>query len=375
MRLLDRYLLREFLVPLGYCLGGFLIFWIAFDLFSELHVMQEKHLLAADIAEYYLFKIPEFLPVALPVALLLALLYALTNHARCNELTAMRAAGVSLWRLCAPYFGIGLLASAALFALNEFCAPRTADVAEQILIRRTQRHLSAEERHQIRNPPMIVNSRERRWWMIGIYNEATGEMTKPLVKWHRPDGVWQSIDADRAVRNNGVWTFYGNVRQMIESTNSLPWRPPPVPRLSMPGFSETPDEIRSQISILERFGHQSRTHRADVPIQEIWNYLRLFPNPEPAMRSWLDTKLHGRFAGPCTCLIVVFIGVPFAAASGRRNVFVGVAASISIFFVYYILQQLGFAFGEVGRAPAWLAAWLPNLIFGIAGSCMMIRVR
>jgi lipopolysaccharide export system permease protein len=287
----------------------------------------------------------------------------------------MRAAGVSLWRLCAPYFGIGLLASAALFALNEFCAPRTADVAEQILIRRTQRHLSAEERHQIRNPPMIVNSRERRWWMIGIYNEATGEMTKPLVKWHRPDGVWQSIDADRAVRNNGVWTFYGNVRQMIESTNSLPWRPPPVPRLSMPGFSETPDEIRSQISILERFGHQSRTHRADVPIQEIWNYLRLFPNPEPAMRSWLDTKLHGRFAGPCTCLIVVFIGVPFAAASGRRNVFVGVAASISIFFVYYILQQLGFAFGEVGRAPAWLAAWLPNLIFGIAGSCMMIRVR
>ena len=68
MRLLDRYLLREFLVPLGYCISGFLIFWIAFDLFSELHAMQDKHLLAGDIAEYYLFRLPEFLPVALPVA-------------------------------------------------------------------------------------------------------------------------------------------------------------------------------------------------------------------------------------------------------------------------------------------------------------------
>ena len=58
MRLLDRYLLREFLVPLGYCLGGFLIFWIAFDLFSELHGMQEKKLHGLDIAQYYVFKSP-----------------------------------------------------------------------------------------------------------------------------------------------------------------------------------------------------------------------------------------------------------------------------------------------------------------------------
>jgi lipopolysaccharide export LptBFGC system permease protein LptF len=74
-------------------------------------------------------------------------------------------------------------------------------------------------------------------------------------------------------------------------------------------------------------------------------------------------------------VIVVLIAVPFAAASGRRNVFVGVAASISIFFVYFLVQQIGFAFGEVGRIPSWLAAWLPNLLFGMAGLWMMARVR
>src|SRR5438093_13280022 len=98
MRLLDRYLLRELLIPLGFCLGGFLIFWISFDLFSSLKELQDHKLHAGDIIAYYLAKTPEFLVLVLPVALLLALLYTLTNHARHHELTAIRAAGISWWR-------------------------------------------------------------------------------------------------------------------------------------------------------------------------------------------------------------------------------------------------------------------------------------
>jgi lipopolysaccharide export system permease protein len=313
----------------------------------------------------------------LPVALLLALLYAITNHARYNELTAMRAAGLSLWRLCVPYLALGFLASLGLFALNEFCAPKTAEIADQLLSRRLLRQAHAEEQHQIRNPPLIVNSRARRFWKIGVYNEVTGEMIKPRVEWHLADGSWQSIDADSAVHSNGVWTFCGNVRQSIQSNapNSLARPLPAVSSLAKPEFSETPDEIKSQINIGERFGHKTRTYRADVPIAEILNYLRLHPDPEPGIRSKLATKLQGRFAGPCTCLVVVLIGVPFAAATGRRSVFVGVATSISIFFVYYVVQQLGFALGEAGRMPPWMAAWLPNLAFGVAGFWLIARIR
>ena len=108
MRLLDRYLLRELLVPLGYCLCGFLLFWISSDLFVKLGEFQKKGMVARDIAEYYLVMLPEFLVLVLPIALLLALLYALTNHARHQEITAIRAAGVSLWRLVAALPGGGL---------------------------------------------------------------------------------------------------------------------------------------------------------------------------------------------------------------------------------------------------------------------------
>src|SRR5207249_3141951 len=125
MRLLDRYLLRELLVPLGYCLCGFLILFVFGNLFNGLGEFQKKKLHAGDIVEYYCYLIatPDFSGIVLPIALLLALLYCLTNLARHQEITAIRAAGVSLWRLCLPYLAVGVLASLFLFAVNELWLP------------------------------------------------------------------------------------------------------------------------------------------------------------------------------------------------------------------------------------------------------------
>jgi lipopolysaccharide export system permease protein len=372
MRLLARYLLRECLVALGFCFSAFLILWVTLDLITELDDIQENELGLFDVAEYYFFRIPEFLPVALPVALLLALLYSVTTHARHNEITAIRAAGVSLWRLCLPYLGIGVVGAITLFVLNEFVAPRSLELAERVISGRAPRD---SERQQVKSLA-FKNEREDRVWHIGVYDERTAEMFQPHVDSPLPDGSRHLLFADRAVRTNGVWTFY-NVRQYRDSKvpNAVPIKLPEKDVLAIPELTETPEEIRSEINVSERFQRQSRTRRADIPIGEILNYLRLHPDPRASIRSWLYTKLHGRFAVPFTCVVVVLLAVPFAAAPGRRNVFVGVAASILIFFIYYILQQVGLAFGEAGRVPAWFGAWFPNLLFGIAGCWMMLRVR
>src|SRR5277367_6929035 len=115
MRLLDRYLFRELLTPLAFCLGGLLILGNCFSLFGELEDFQTRKLRLLDIIEYTVAITPEFLVMVLPITLLLAMLYALTNHTRYNEITAMRAAGISLWRICAPYFIVGCILSVVLF--------------------------------------------------------------------------------------------------------------------------------------------------------------------------------------------------------------------------------------------------------------------
>ena len=375
MRLLDRYLLRELLVPLGFCLCGFLIFWITSDLFVKLGDFQRQGLGARDIAEYYFLTFPEFLTLVLPIALLLALLYALTNHARHQEITAIRAAGVSLWRMSLPYLGVGFLASLALFATNEFWVPATADRANAI----QKRHRAPDPKDLGRNEYRNVcfdNTRDGRRWRIELYNSDTGEMFNlgvyPIA---RGSAMLWELRADRARRSNGVWTLY-NVRGFREAADT---NAPPVPVLrtnvlAFPEFTETPAEITSELKIQDNMTMRA-AKKADVPIRDLVNYLRLHPNLTPAYHFWLYTKLEGRLAAPWTCLVVVLIAIPFGAVGGRRNVYVGVASSIIICFAYFVLLQLGLALGTSGYLPAWLAAWFPNLTFGLAGLWLTARVR
>ncbi len=382
MRLLDRYLFRELLTPMAYCLGGFLIFWISYDLFTELDTLQKNKLHLLDVIGYMAARTPEFLVTILPVALLLALLYALTNHARHNEITAMRAAGVSLWRLCTPYFVVGLAASGALFAMNELLVPRSTAWAEQILQRYVSNPDDSGKPKDHRDS--YFNAHARRTWYYTQFHARTAELIGPKVSWELPDGSWRVLTADRAVYTNGVWMFF-NATQNIFSGAGNPQNNPTAPgmqllmtnELAMPEFKETPRAIERDLrfSKYERLDAR-KLNNLNIPLTELWRYLQAHPAdlpPDKARKWW--TKFDGRLAAPCTCLVVVLIAIPFGAASGRRNLFFGVAGSIFICFAFFVVQQVSLALGSGGYMPPWLAAWLPNLIFAGLGLFLTSRVR
>ena len=374
MRLLDRYLLRELLVPLGFCLWGFLLLWVSSDLFTNLGELQKQGMVVRDIADYYLVKLPEFLVLVLPIALLLALLYALTNHARHQEITAMRAAGVSLWRIAVPYLGVGFLASLALFVVNECWAPSSDERAKVIMKRHQAPDPNAPGPQEYRGLG-FDNTRDGRRWHADLYNLVTGEMHGVGVYPIELDGskLW-ALRAGRARRIDGVWTFY-DVHPFKKAAGTNELEPlPPTNVLAVPEFSETLEEINSEIKISDSMSMRA-AKKADVPIKDLVNYLRLHPHLDRSRQYWLYTKLEGRLAAPWTCIVVVLIAIPFGAAGGRRNVFVGVASSIVICFIYFVLLQIGLALGTSGRLSAWLAAWFPNLAFALVGLWMTARIR
>lgn len=365
MRLLDRYLLRELLVPLTYCIVGFLVFWISFTLISDLSKFQEAHLTARDILQYYILVTPEQLTVVLPVALLLGLLYSLTTHARHHELTAIRAAGIGLWRFSLPYLVVGTLFSLFLFALNELWVPASAEKAELL------RNRQGGKREWVANVN-FKNARENRSWRIGSYNLVTAEMVNPMIIWERPDGSRREIYAERATYTDRTWTFYavnesvsrpGEFAQLMQ-TNLL----------VLDGLSETPDLIRSEITI-NNLNPVQAAKRAQISIREIQRFLSLHPVLTATQRSLIETQLQGRLADPWRCLVVVLIAIPFGAPSGRRNVFVGVASSIFICFAYFICFRLGLTLGTAGTVPPVVAAWAPNCLFSAAGILLTSRVR
>jgi len=374
MRLLDRYLLRELLTPFGYCLGGILIFWISFDLYSQLGEFQRDRLHALDVIEYYVVQLPEMLVFPLlPVVLLLALLYALTNHARYHELTAMRAAGISLGRLSLPYVGVGVLLSMTSALMNEFWVPESAGAAQRILTRYITPAVPGPQRYW-EHDVVFNNGREGREWAIANYNLASHEMVRPFVACNLPDGTRREIYAERGDRINGVWVFT-NAQILVypPMRGAAPKAPYQTNLLALPEFSETPEDIQIEIKI-NRTRSFKQVHNAKLSKQEIIEYGRLHPGDSPK-GAMLETQLQGQYALPWTCLVVVLVALPFGAASGRRNVYVGVASSLSICFAYFVVSQLTVALGCRGVLTPLVAGWAPNVLFGLAGVGLSWRVR
>ena len=240
MRLLDRYLLRELFAMLGLCLCGLLLIYIAFDLIGGLNHYQEAHLQVGDVVELYLVKIPDILVFILPITLLIALLYVLTNHARHHELTAMRAAGMSLGRICAPYLAVGFLLSLVVFALNELWVPDSD--ARQLQIMNRRRETSAG------NPVAQINlfhSATHAHGSWDAYNVGTAVMINPKVEWQEHGSNWRLL-AKRAERIDGVWTFFGST---TFTTNDLVKLESLASRLKHPASSDAVSEyLATQLS-------------------------------------------------------------------------------------------------------------------------------
>jgi lipopolysaccharide export system permease protein len=366
MRLLDRYLLRELLMPLAFCLIGIQSFIIFVTVFSDAGKIEDAKLGFGGTIEYAAAASMDYLTIVIPVALLLAMLMTLTHHARYNELTAMRAAGISLWRICVPYFIVGLIASGIVFALNESIVPRCIDWASRALSHRSGTGTAPSFG--------FTNDRAHRKWVLkGDYRPGSSEVPHPWVGWVLPDGSIRSLSASWAVRTNGVWVFY-NVQEFSQAdplSMSVPILETNV--LAMPEFDETPDEIAREIKIARFFDVGGQN--PNIPLKDIAGYLRWHPNVSRRDRGRLLTEFQERLAMPMTCIVVALIAIPFGATPGRRNLFFGVAGSIFICFAYFVLQRISLAFGSSGEWPPWLAAWLPNLFFGVSGLLLMARIR
>lgn len=498
MRLLDRYLLRELLVPLGFCLGGFFVFWLSFDLLGQLSGFQQRGLGFGDIARYYWYAVPELLGTVMPVGLLLALLHALTNLTRHHEITAIRAAGIGIWRLCVPYLVLGGICVAVLQGLNEFVAPGFRERQEALLSRARGEAGPSPWKERID----IENTMDRRVWNIGAFNEATGEMRGPRLRLPMRAGAHRQLTARGLQWTNGHWVVLPRVTEQLfrgtgdtnpaarevlvrefplpavgpeevrawsgaDLTVQLPvttvvtnegvrtnvvvmmpftWRTnltatgpgglrwrigsmdpqrgelrdvrvdmdadPGAWRLvigntarwggdswvfvnvteylfrghtdsdpasavhgelELEELDESPDVVRAEIRI-NSLSRGKTMKRAELTLAEIRNYRRLHPVVRQDLRATLDTQWHARLAAPWTCLVVVLIAVPFSVAPGRRNLFYGVAGSIGIAFVFFVLQKLGFALGQSGRVPGWAGAWLPNMVFAVLGVVLTNRV-
>ena len=359
MRILDRYVLKNFLVPFSYCFFGFLAIWLIVDLSQNGNDFMEGNASPLRIAYYYLTQVPGVIVVSLPVAMLLALLYSLSHMSRGNEIISMLTAGRSVLRIILPLIGAGLLATAASTALSYRLAPRAEAVKKVEFERLKGRHVETMLTAQL-----FRNRAENRTWYVQRMRKQFNQQSNELegVDIHIEDkqgNIIRKYYARRAIYQpaTGIWNLERGKTVNFDTEGNIIgedlWM---EGARSIEHWSETPWRIAS-----------SNLDAQILSVPELREYLRLNADFPKVRLAPYQTYLIYRWAMPWWCMIVVFIAAPLGIVYSRGGVLAGVASSIFIFFTALFFDQLFLAMGKGARLSPEIAVWTPRILFGGIG--------
>lgn len=364
MRLLDRYLIRSFLAPFLFCLFAFMVLFIVYDVSVHLDDIRDAGVKLSTILRYHLFHVPILFVTATPVAILLAILYSLGNLSRHNEVIAMRASGVSLYRIMVPFFMMGLLLTLCVYVVQERYLPHALEVVTTTMKKDIKQQEEDADIPKWDDFSYQVPDSDRYW--EGSYDPKKRAIRDLTIREFHPegglkirisaregrwvDGSWWLMDGKLARQEKGE--ISGKVREFkkMELKKEL-------------GYTENPEHFALSEKQTQFMSYMELTH-----------YIRSrLRSKDRIHRERVNLNL--KIAFPVTCIIVVMLGIPFGITTSRSGIIAGVGICIALVVSYYVITFFSIKFGSSGMLAPWFAAWFPNILYGIVGIIMVVKAR
>ena len=353
MRILTRYVLREFLVPLFYCLTGFISIYVLFDLFGSFSRMAAAKLPAKTAALYFCGYLAPYFHYIVPAALMLATLYTMWSFCRHSEIVAMRASGVSFIAIVRPLLSVALVMAACVAYVNEVFVPQKAQWAAQMKKDRfDQASMSKGDNIVFRN------AQAGRIWNIDAFRDEEGKsLSNVQVTIDRPGGGrCMSVSAPRADYLDGEWWFFGPRVQPYGAQGQEIATPVPeldaLPLRCFSDFGERPTD----------FVMQNRPWKFNS-VRDRLRYLRTHPELSAETRRDCVYDVWAQIAAPWACIVITLFAIPAGIASGRQSVFRGIIGALAMYFSFYGVVIAGMVAAKNGWCPAILAALFPYALF------------
>lgn len=378
MKLIDRYILRTFLVPLITVAVSFNLIFVVYDLFDNFDVFVDNGASLKSVASYYLHLLPSRAWLIMPVSLLLGVLYALYQLTRHNELTAMRASGISLYRLLTPNVLLGLLIALGVGVIDETAGPAFSKYCQEFIESTKSAKKPPKSASDVSTSTRFVNllrlnPKSGLDWQIGSLDtrKETFFRMEDIRISKMYDGTQEyefKLRAQSAEFRSGEWIFRDATLEKF--------RPGLIPEkkvvykgdeLYKPGFEDPPDLfMQSTAEWQESF----------MTAGEIRTRLkRAGDSMSPESRARLQTEFHSRLARPLACFIATLLGIPFGFQTARKGFFAGIVICLISFFGYYAFYIVMIALGKNGHIPPAVAGWTPNIAFTILGLGLFRRMR
>ena len=356
MSLIDRYILKEWLIAFTLTLGVIVGTLILQNIYDSLPDLLDTDASLNQILYYYSLALPTYLPAILPIALLVSLLFALGTLHRNNEVIALRASGASLMHISRSLWVAGLLLSILLLYLTSSVIPKAVEQSrtffDNLEFAADETQLGAREIGLLYNLG-FDNRKDGRLWFMNRFSERA--WLGLGVNVHSRDSSGQELSRISAAEayfddTSGHWVFLDGRELLFDHETGDILRALPFEKKKYEDFDEDP-------SLMLALYKEPK----ELSINELGRIIDTIPPEEnPAAHAYL-VRFYSLLAAPFSCLVVVGIAVPFALAGVRTNPMVGISKAMGFFAIFYVLTSIASIVGERQIIPAMLAAWIPNL--------------
>ena len=365
MRIIDQYMVREWLKVffLTFCVAVALL--LLDDLFDNLPDLLRFGASIGQIFGYYVLLLPSFLPLVTPLAFMLSLVIVLGNAHKYNEITALKAAGLSLLNITRSLWGVGFLLCGVLFYANAFWVPSALE-ASQDALRRLKLGQENEQVLLSKTPFTYISPDQKTLWVTQSFRADTNEVFRVHIDQRSEQFQLEfQLMAEEGFfdETKGYWIFLKGHQTKFDDRGTPSWSAP-FERLEMPTYVKPP-AFMEILSILPQ----------DL---SLWQVEALFQEVSPADKETVfrayAVQYQKIWASPFLVLLVLCLAIPLSCRGVRINPMIGVAKCVSCFFLYLVLQQMGITLAEQGHLPILAGVWLP-ITFMLAVSAKLALSR
>jgi LPS export ABC transporter permease LptG/LPS export ABC transporter permease LptF len=363
--LLDEYVMRSYAANFVLSLGTFVLLYVVFTFFELMGDIIRNQTPFIVVGEYLFNLIPYIVSAVTPLCSLLAVLITFGALTRNSELTAMKATGISLYRVLAPVLVLAAILASALFAFDEYYLPGA---------NRRQQQLRAE----IKDKPAQTFILAGRKWISG---QTDSEGAPARIFYYQAFDQVRNVFANLSVFEFDPKTFTLQRRIFAESVR---WDPTVNGWVFDKGWqrSFTGQTIATyqpfSVSTFPEIHEQPAYFVKEDKLSDEMSYGELSNYIADLRQSGFDTikfrvQLENKLAVPAITLVMAILAVPFAVSMGKRGGLVGIAAAIGVAISYWIIAGVFSSMGNINTLPPMLAAWSPDLLFAIAGTYLLLR--
>jgi len=357
LRITDTYFLGSFIKTLGFSLLAFIVIFIVVDLVGLLDSFIDKNVPVSVIVMYYVYYLPYMIVLVLPVAMLMASLFTTGQFVRHGELTALKAVGISLYRVFLPVLVFAALVSGFSFWFGENVVPvserKRADL-RRYEINKTSRRFTLDMRN------IKLQETRNRIVTIAHYDGSRQTAFQVAIQERQGTKIISSINAERMVPYDSAWKLQ-NVKIREFS-------------LGKEIFSEEKELVIDDFSFTTSDLESVQIKPEEMNIFELHAYIRKLHQMGKPFGRWI-VDFHGKISFPFANIIVVLLGLPLATRNWRGGAAVGFGLSLFICFLYYVLISLSTALGYKGAVSPVIAAWSSNTLFGAVGLASLITAK